>query len=111
MPFHGIKRSVISLRRVARPEQRDGRGERGEDFEFQTRHDIFETLRPRPSSTQGRATLRRGPKIWLDCLNFISSVDLFLQSVRDFWRFDSFTLFFSGVVSTRFRTGAIITVA
>jgi len=38
---------------VARPEQRDGRGERGEDTEHQTRFNIFDTLRPRPSSTQG----------------------------------------------------------
>ena len=38
---------------VARPEQRNGRGERGEDVEHQTRFDIFHTFRPRPSSTQG----------------------------------------------------------
>ena len=38
---------------VARPEQRDGRGERGEDIEHQTSFNIFNTFRPRPSSTQG----------------------------------------------------------
>ena len=38
---------------VARPEQRDGRGERGEDVENETKFNSFDTFRPRPSSTQG----------------------------------------------------------
>ena len=62
------------------------------------------------NSGRTRATLRRGPKFRLRCLNFFGGIDLLLQSESDFWRCYSFALFFSGVVSTRLRTRAFVTV-
>ena len=54
--FHG---------RVARPEHRDGRGERGENVEYQTTLDTFTKMKTTPFEYSGRATQREDASI--DC--------------------------------------------